>query len=226
MKYLVLLCVGLALMSVNRNKISCNYQSTKVQKVLILGNSLTFHRADSSLGWRGNWGMAASAIDKDYLHLLTTDINKKKPSATVMHGTITNFEKSYWTMDYNAFLAKYKAFKPDMIILEVGENMDDKLIIQDSLSTRIVALVNYLSPNRKVPVVICSSFWPKPNYDRVTKNLCVANQWIYVPLGDLYSDPTNTSHDRFTNVAVGNHPSDKGMYIIAYRIWQKIQSYF
>ncbi|MEI6540199.1 MAG: hypothetical protein WCO86_11845, partial [Planctomycetota bacterium] len=47
------------------------FGSLKADRILVLGNSLTLHGPKAEIGWAGNWGMAASAQDKDYVHLLT-----------------------------------------------------------------------------------------------------------------------------------------------------------
>ena len=52
---------------------------TKISNVLILGNSITFSAADSKVGWFGNWGMAASKPEFDYVHLLTAKFKDLNP---------------------------------------------------------------------------------------------------------------------------------------------------
>ena len=38
-------------------------------KVLVVGNSIVKHSPASYLGWYGDWGMAATSPDKDFLHV-------------------------------------------------------------------------------------------------------------------------------------------------------------
>ena len=46
----------------------------KGPRVLFVGNSITLHGPRPQIGWTNNWGMAASARDKDYVHLLQKKI--------------------------------------------------------------------------------------------------------------------------------------------------------
>ena len=41
------------------------------QRILFVGNSLTSHGPKADIDWHGNWGMAATSLDKDYVHVVT-----------------------------------------------------------------------------------------------------------------------------------------------------------
>jgi hypothetical protein len=199
--------------------------TTKVSKVLILGNSITQKSPAPALGWYGNWGMAATSQDSDYVHRLIGKMKTKNAKVEVSYGSAGGFERAFWKIDYKYF-EKYKDFNADLIVLEIGENINDSIANKDSLGIHLTELVNYLSSNKKVDVCMASSFWPKTNVDRIFDSLCTAKHWIFVNLNGLYKDPANASHSRFVNRGVGAHPSDAGMRNIADRIWQKISDLF
>ena len=41
-------------------------------KVLVYGNSIALHAPKADIGWTNNWGMAASAPEKDFAHLVVS----------------------------------------------------------------------------------------------------------------------------------------------------------
>ena len=66
-----------------------------VGKILFLGNSITLHGPAESIGWSGNWGMAASAAEKDYVHLLIAHVKKvAQGEPQVMVSNVADFERS------------------------------------------------------------------------------------------------------------------------------------
>ena len=71
-----------------------------VRKILFLGNSITLHGPSARVGWSGNWGMAASAKEKDFVHLVLNSLAKPtgaEPEAMVRN--IAQFERQYATYD-------------------------------------------------------------------------------------------------------------------------------
>lgn len=74
-------------------------------RVLILGNSITRVRPTPDIGWTGDCGMAASAPEKDYVHLFLDGLCKqtgRRPEACVV--TIADFERQFDTYDIAATL--------------------------------------------------------------------------------------------------------------------------
>ncbi len=74
---------------------------SKVEKVLILGNSITIKEPSAELGWSGNWGMAASSKEKGYVHLLAAEFRKINSDVIVDFYSAGAFEKDFWNFDFD-----------------------------------------------------------------------------------------------------------------------------
>ncbi len=100
------------------------FHKVKANKILFLGNSITLHGPAPAIGWSGNWGMAASAKEKDYVHLVLKAISQaagKDPESVVTN--IAGFERQSDTYNIDAELKNELAFKPDLVIVAIGENV-------------------------------------------------------------------------------------------------------
>lgn len=188
--------------------------------ILILGNSITYSPADSSIGWNGSWGMAASAPEKDYVHLLTTKFKQSNASAVVKVLNISAFERNSETYDFDAALKSYRENKPDLLIIRIAENVDSKF---DSVAfaKRYQALLAYMKiGNPDLKILAAGSFWP----DREYVNVILSRYSPYVSLNFLGNDISNYAFD-MQNVsdAVKGHPGDEGMQGIAETIWAKVE---
>ena len=117
----------------------------RIKTVLLLGNSINF-----SPRWEGGKGMAASVRDSDYVHLLVRDIHQFDPSVVIKYGNIVRFVKKFDTfqlseLDSLKYIAKIEngietyplqpgldsIRNPDMLILGISENFDDRKALQD-----------------------------------------------------------------------------------------------
>lgn len=193
-------------------------------KVLILGNSLVYHGPKKNIGWEGSWGMAASAKEKDFVHLLQNEFNIHSLPAKFEVGTfVKTFERNFGDFSQNEFKS-YKSFKADLIILKLGENIVNEDLRNYNLKRALVNLVAYLKPAEKPSkVYVVGSFWSRRQVDTILQEISFERSWNFVALSDLSRDKSNMALEEFENKGVGRHPSDEGMYKIFKRVWNCIK---
>ena len=99
-------------------------QLSAVRRVLFLGNSITLHGPKADIGWTGNWGMAASAEENDYVHLVTSALAQYTESTPqILVRNIADFERNYATYDVDSQMKEFFEFDPDVVVLAIGENV-------------------------------------------------------------------------------------------------------
>lgn len=206
------------------------FGNLKTGKILFLGNSITLHGPLASIGWAGNWGMAASAQEKDYVHLVLSAVAKatgKPPEARI--DNIADIERQYATIDLEARLKDHLAFSPDLVILAIGENTpalatdDDKRAFLDSMTRLMTALRRNGAP----PLFVRSCFWPDAAKDTALRQACTAVGGTYVDISNLAQDPANSARSERTieHAGVAGHPGDRGMQAIAAAILSAMASH-
>jgi len=190
------------------------------ERILFLGNSITLHGPSTKVSWTGNWGMAASAAEKDYVHLVTQALTDKAGKApAVMVENIATFERQFGTYDAATALRKHLDFKPDVLILAIGENVPalttDEAKAQ--FRTALTALLNAFKAGSQPRLYVRSCFWPDAAKDGILKDVCAEVGGTYVDIGALSKDQKNyaRSERSFAHAGVANHPGDQGMQAIA-----------
>ncbi len=199
-------------------------------KVLFLGNSITKHGPKPSIGWAGNWGMAASAEDKDFVHLVARSLGTTAGTAPeVMIKNIAEFERQYATYDAEAKLKDAFTFGADLIILAIGENVpglnSDEAKLQFASDLR--KLLRGLKADNRPTIVVRSCFWPNQAKDQVLKQVCQEFGGVFVDVGRLAKNESNyaRSERKFSHKGVAAHPGDKGMQAIAEAILEAINKH-
>jgi hypothetical protein len=195
----------------------------KIKTVLILGNSIVLHSPRAEIGWYGNWGMAASVKDSDFVHLLIRDIHMKDSTVEVRFRNIADFERNF---DSYQMTIPDSIRNPYMLIMKISENVDDKRAITDNFISYYDTLVKYLTPENRSVKVIVDGFWAKDNVNRLIEEYAMKNRYLFVSTKSLSEDSTNTARGKFSHKGVAAHPSDKGMRMIEHRIWENIKAYF
>ena len=188
-------------------------------RVLFLGNSITLHGSLPKIGWTNVWGMAASAKEKDYVHLVTRGIEAKTGrTADLRVRNLADFERNFHTWSPAEKLKTEVAFNPDYLVIALGENAPDLPTQDDRLEYRKAfkeLLGVFMDEKTERPnTVVRGVFWPNAAKDYEMAH--VASDYA-VPFvqADLGGDASMTAKGLFRHGGVQNHPGDKGMRAIA-----------
>lgn len=188
--------------------------------VLFLGNSLTLAPPGPTRVWENTWGMAASAADSDYVHLLTAKFKAVNSNCVTAVQNMAEFEIHNNLYDFDTELKSYRDSKPDLIIIQMGEevraNFDRK-----AFEKRYVDLLAYLrTGNPKVNIYAAGSFWT----GRDAVDSIMRRYTPFVSLSYLGRDMSNYAWGTYPDTTVQSHPGNKGMRAISNVIWRGVDS--
>jgi hypothetical protein len=216
-----------------KNQLKKNNSVTYEQKegnglrVMFVGNSITRHGVLPDIGWHWDWGMAASAKEKDYVHLLIKKINETNPDAAYCICQVSEWEQGY--KNGSEFLELYKEerdFQADLIIFRMIENCPWKDFDSDVFYKEYQNLIDYLNPTGKAKIILTTAFWKHTGDDTIRK---VAKERNYplVELSHLGEEDKMKAIGLFEHAGVAWHPGDEGMRNLAERLlaaWEKEQA--
>jgi hypothetical protein len=182
-------------------------------KILFLGNSITKHSPAPDLGWYGDWGMAATSEDKDFVHLL---VGKLKFEAGLnIDFKVQNIAS--WERDFNdtTNFKVLRDYNADIIVIRLGENIDVDYAKKNNYQLALEKLIKYLVTDGTKGVVVSNNFRNNAYKDNVQKTVAITNGYNFADISILDTDPDNHAYNNFENSGVASHPSDFGMVNIA-----------
>ena len=209
------------------NKKAKSAKKSVYKNALIIGNSLTRHGLAPF--WWGNWGMAASSPDKDFVHVLVSLLRQQNETMDFSTLQASGWERNHQNFDLNQYDSVFYK-KPDLIILRLGENVKDLAYYEQSC----MKFLNYI--REKSPdafVVTTGNFWSNQAKDVAMKNAAQTTGTLFIPLSDLDTKENKSSigaivggedgvEHKIDHNGVANHPGDEGMKHIAYRIFENL----
>ncbi len=183
-------------------------------KILILGNSITRHGPKADIGWEGDWGMAASAADKDYVHLLHQKFTDAGFDVAMRIRQSAHWERNFRNADCLAAYAGDRDFGADMVIFRLGENVLDENApyFADAIHT----FMTYLGA-KPGHIIFSTCWWDRPELDEPIRR--VAKE-LQCPCAEtLCPDQSMKAYGKFVHGGVAAHPGDDGMEMIAEKIF-------
>ena len=190
-------------------------------RILFIGNSITLHGYKPDIGWYGDYGMAASAKEKDYVHVFARMAEQKCGKVSFCIAQLSAWERDH-TSDtiLEERYAAARAFDADLIIVRIGENMP-KGSAPDS-RPYFDAMIRFFKQRPAQRVIITDSFWRNDARDAMIREIAADNGYDFCRIGDLENDPTSMAIGQYEHRGVSLHPSDLGMERIAARLFEML----
>ena len=159
-------------------------------RIVIVGNSITFHGPKPSVGWNGEQGMAATSIDRDYAHLLIKHLSIDPDEAYIRN--FYPFETSDKGAKENIkSVSDVWSHRPSITVIELGDNVK---------AYKLLDLLNFYRNYRSLASVAAvssehlyclSTFWQSTVVDWVIRSSCEKSGGTFVDIGDIYKSPRN-----------------------------------
>lgn len=213
-------------------------KTDKTKTILIIGNSITcYHICDF---WYGEWGMAASKKENDYVHLLCTKLSEKvNVNLTLIMGSVWEFlaQDRYAILDLFGYAFEKNKF--DYAVVQLGENVSN----YETLENDFMELIKFIqSKNSDTRIVLVGNFWQNEEMDLIKQKVCNELKISYADLREISkfvngNEPNREYHRSVDDIVydengeakkilhdgVAMHPNDKAMKYIAEKIFEKIK---
>lgn len=196
-------------------------------KICFIGNSITRHAPCESIGWHGDWGMAASSAENDYCHLVMHTVRKQYPDASFMIVQEAHWERSFWKDDserYDGAMREIAVFDPDIAVLRLAENVSRENAAEHDFAKGYDDLCRYLSDNGRRRLLLTDGFWRAPWTEKIIHEAAERYSDGVIALGDLGDRDEMKAVGLFEHTGVAAHPGDAGMRAIAERIEKRLLS--
>ena len=169
--------------------IKFHHKDGEGKRILFVGNSITLHGVKHNIGWHNEWGMAASAEDKDYVHVIENEVLLSHPQTAFCICQAAVWERGY-VSEADEILPKFeqaRLFGADVIVIRLIENCKTGVYNASKFKAELARLISYLDPSEKAKIIVTTGFWKHPG-DSDIIDFCKENGYPCVELGDLGQD--------------------------------------
>lgn len=193
-----------------------------IERVLVIGNSLTRHPPLADSDWNHDWGMAATRMENDFAHLLHQKLCRYQPNPRPELIVYRLYDPE---MLIPGELKKAVDQAADVIVVELGDNLQPEKVDVKKVPEGYANLLKALKEKNPDAVMVATSTWgANAGIDAIMKKASNDQGVIFVEIGDFIRDPRNSagSEGHFKHPGVAWHPGDRGMKVIADRLWKTI----
>ncbi len=195
------------------------------QRMMVVGNSIMSHAPAPDIGWTNFNGMAASAPEKDYAHLLTSLLETRHSPVMLKLQSGGTFEREFGRATYSLdeFNESLQTFKPDLILVRLGENVDEGEVLGGrNFELQFRRLLERLASGSQPAKIICTtSVWNRPKTDAIIRKVTTEKGYPLVDLSSMVGQDQYLA-TQYKNPGVSAHPNDAGMQRITDLIWEQV----
>ena len=197
--------------------------------VIFLGNSITYHSAWEDGGDQNSRGMAATELEKDYVHQLLRLISDAY-NVNIQYSitNIAQLERGFAAYEFNldSCFNMSEITNPNMLILQIGENAswNDVEERPDKFKELYGKIFDYYPDCHKF---VTLPFWLRQDENYLITEEAINHGAMVVDLSHLGADPNKnyaSSFKRYENAGIGMHPGDEGMLNIANCLFSAIRA--
>lgn len=201
--------------------LSCVFETRKQDPiVLFMGNSIARNKPVPAIGWHGDWGMAATARDKDYVHRTVALLAERGVAA---EGVLADrdcpecdgaIDEQIHNMD------QIERLKPRWVVIQLAEHSGVIELLSGKMTSQYRRLLQGLTA-LKVPHIYCLGSWGEKEADGLhAQSIHYAIRDFpgveFLPLHAASSDTANYGDTTlFKDAGVVWHPGDRGMEAMA-----------
>ena len=217
-----------------------SYEEDEILKedltVLFIGNSITYHEPVPG-AWDAAWGMCASEPQKDFVHQTGRILNRSFSNTEYYLVKMANWEcptPGTARIDYLASIQRSLSVNPDVIVLELGENVLDDTTFAADFTFMIDSIKNTLPEVKLVMTGNTVSDWCSPNVEAIKRAIAYSYGIPYVDTTEIRDNPLYQAgldyqfrgydgqlHD-VPNIGVAHHLNDDGMLWLAQNVAKEI----
>ncbi|MEX0884125.1 MAG: SGNH/GDSL hydrolase family protein, partial [Cyclobacteriaceae bacterium] len=208
--------------------LACNPKAESpfvLQKVLVIGNSITYHPPEPQIGWNAAWGMAASTPEKDFFSLLHSQIKNRHADVEMIRENVFPFERQFQDFSFVQYRA-LRDFDADLLIIRLGENVDTDKLEGWNFSRSLQQFTDSLLQKPDAQVLITTTFWENEKINEQLRHAAGERGWPTVALDHLGREDRYMALGEYDNQSVARHPNDLGMATIAELIFQAISAMY
>lgn len=181
--------------------------------LMFVGNSITVHPPEPSIGWTLDCGMASTDCSLDYVHLVSAGLGVPFTAENVAP---LEAQPDLHEADIPSYAQGVTA--STTVVVEMGD--DVAAHNQPAFQKVYGELLSALQPRQAL--VCLSTWWGNGDTDAVIQAVCEAQGGAYVYIGDIFPTRTDTWPPNEVH-GITLHPHDPSMAIIAERVMHEFR---